>query len=199
VTAVTKAPALELYGDKSSSYIAILMDFSVAGILPDGNTTLIHWIQGNLTASTDSQNLASSTSAIAPYAPPGPPAGQTHTYGVFLYAQPAKFAVPADYIPFFNNLTASIFNRVGFNLTKFAGETGLAAPVAADWFLVSTPKATTSSSVGISTATGTGAGFASSTTGTGSSPTQFTSEGTSRKVKMIGFVVGLLGAMINIL
>lgn len=111
------------------------MDFSVSGVLPEGNTTLIHWIQGNFTASNCTQHFTSSSSAIAPYQPPSPPAGQTHTYGVFLYEQPAKFALSADYIPFFKNLTTSIYNRVGFNLTKFVEETGLGLPVGAVWLL----------------------------------------------------------------
>jgi len=43
-------------------------------------------------------------------------------------------------------LTASVFNRVGFNLTKFVDETHLGSPIAADWFLVSNTSATSTSS-----------------------------------------------------
>ena len=113
------------------------MDFSVeTGGGP--NTTLLHWMLPGLSSPNGTTRLMSQQGEIAPYFPPGPPAGQTHTYGIFLYIEPASFAVPANFIPFFKNLTApgaSVLTRVGFNLTTFVAETGLGAPVAADWFL----------------------------------------------------------------
>ncbi|KAE8446538.1 hypothetical protein EG329_011870 [Mollisiaceae sp. DMI_Dod_QoI] len=143
---LTDAPSLGLAGTHTSDYVVIMMDFSVeTGTSTGSNTTLLHWILAGLSSPNETTTLTSHEGEIAPYFPPGPPAGQTHTYGVFLYNEPAKFSVPADYIPYFNNLTASVFNRVGFNLTNFVAETGLGAPIAADWFLVSTPNTTTNS------------------------------------------------------
>lgn len=128
-----------------------MMDFSVeTNGSTESNTTLLHWTLAGLSSPDGTTTLTSHQAEIAPYFPPDPPAGQTHIYGVFLYNEPADFAVPADYIPFFKNLTApgsSVFNRVGFNLINFVAETGLGAPVAADWFLVSTPNAAESSTM----------------------------------------------------
>jgi phosphatidylethanolamine-binding protein len=125
-----------------------MLDFSVSLNGPTGpNTTLLHWIVAGLSSPNGTTTLTTHQGEIASYFPPGPPPGQTHTYGIFLYPEPAKFAIPADFVPFFANLSASPFNRIGFNLTHFVEETGLGKPVAADWFLVNTPNVTTSTSV----------------------------------------------------
>ena len=39
-----------------------------------------------------------------------------------------------------------MYNRVGFNLTKFVDESQLGSPIAADWYLVSNTSSTNSSS-----------------------------------------------------
>ena len=143
-TEVTSAPSLSLT-ESNDTFVAIMMDFSVnlTGSAAS-NMTLLHWVLPGLSSLNETMTLSSSQGVIAPYYPPGPPAGQTHTYGIFLYKQPIDFAIPANYISFFNNLTASVVNRIGFNLTTFALEAGLATPVAANWFLVSTPIITSS-------------------------------------------------------
>lgn len=112
-----------------------------------GNTTLLHWILPGLNRSSGSA-LASSQKAIAPYIGPGPPAGQTHTYALFLYNESDDFAVPANYVPFFNNLTASVYNRIGFDISNFTDETNLGEPIASDYFLVGTPAGTPTASSG---------------------------------------------------
>lgn len=126
-----------------------MLDFSVSLNGPSApNTTLLHWLLGGLSSPNDTTTLTSYQSEIAPYFPPGPPPGQTHTYGIFVYAEPAQVTIPADYLPFFVNLTASPLNpinRIGFNLTSFVAEVGLRGPIAADWFLVGTPNTTTTS------------------------------------------------------
>jgi hypothetical protein len=123
-----------------------MMDFSVPINGPTKpNTTLLHWTLPGLSSLNGTTTLTSHQAQIAPYFPPSPPAGQTHTYGVFLYSEPANFVVPPNFIPFFDNLTApgaSALTRIGFNLTNFVAEAGLRTPVAADWFLVSTPNST---------------------------------------------------------
>jgi hypothetical protein len=125
----------------------VMMDLSVEANGPTApNTTLIHWILPGLSSPNGTTALSSHQNAIAPYFPPGPPAGQTHTYALFLYEEPADFSVPQDFIPIFANLTASVYNRVGFNLTKFVDESQLGSPIAADWYLVSNTSSTNSSS-----------------------------------------------------
>lgn len=150
------------------------MDLSVEpnNIPTETNTTLIHWILPGLSfPNATTTVLTSQSAAIAPYFPPGPPAGQTHTYALFLYDEPPNFTIPADYVPIFKNLTASVYNRVGFNLTEFVDQTGLGNPLAADWFLVSN---TTASAVGstssgtTTTASSTGGAMASSSSSSGS-------------------------------
>ena len=148
-----------------------MMDLSVEpnNIPTASNTTLIHWILPGLSfPDATTAALTSPSDPIAPYYPPGPPAGQTHTYALFLYAEPSNFAVPADYVPIFKNLTASVENRVGFNLTEFVAQTGLGDPLAADWFLVSNTTTSASSSGMTTTASSTGGATASSSSSSGS-------------------------------
>jgi phosphatidylethanolamine-binding protein len=186
-----------------------MLDFSVSLNGPTApNTTLLHWIVAGLSYPNDTTTLTSHQGEIASYFPPSPPLGQTHTYGVFLYPEPAKFAIPADFVPFFANLSASPLNRIGFNLTHFVEETGLGEPVAADWFLVSTPNVTTSSSAvatGVATttttmitATGTGAMSGSgSIVSTSAAPlaTVSTSGATKMGLEMMLVALGGLGLL----
>src|SRR5271170_65543 len=156
----------------AGTYIVVMMDLSVEpnNIPTETNTTLIHWILPGLSfLNATTTALTSHSDAIAPYFPPGPPSGQTHTYALFLYDEPLNFTVPADYVPIFKNLTASVENRVGFNLTEFVEQTGLGDPLAADWFLVSNSTARSSSSSGVTTtASSTGGAMASSSSSSGS-------------------------------
>jgi hypothetical protein len=185
-TEVADTPSLGWAGT-NTTYVAIMMDFSVEATgSTESNTTLLHWILPGLSSPNGTTTLTSHEGAIAPYFPPGPPPGQTHTYGVFLYSEPADFAVPTDYIPFFNNLTASVYNRVGFNLTNFVAETGLGAPVAADWFLVSTPNATASSAT-------------VSATSSNPSATQSSSGAKIMGVESVLVAVGMLGFAVSLL
>ena len=192
-----------------------MMDFSVETTgSTESNTTLLHWILPGLYSPNETTTLTSHQGEIAPYFPPGPPPGQTHTYGIFLYNEPTNFAVPANYIPFFNNLTTSVLNRVGFNLTNFVAEAGLGTPVAADWFLVSTQNtgvsstvvtrsmpsatvsATTISAIKTNSAGGTGS---ASLTSSSPSATQNSSGATIMGVKSVLVVVGALGFAVNLL
>ena len=185
------APILGLAGTYTT-YIAIMMDFSVeANGSTESNTTLLHWTLAGL-SSDGTATLTSHQAEIAPYFPPSPPAGQTHTYGVFLYNEPANFAVPADYIPFFNNLTApgsSVFSRVGFNLTNFVAETGLGAPVAADWFLVSTPNTTESPTMTTNSTLNATIPVTTMTTGASTGPTSSTSSSPSATQSRSGAII----------
>lgn len=147
----------------TASHVVIMMDLSIQlaslpGAAPNitGNTTALHWILPGLAASNTTARaavtgLASTASVIAPYINPQPPAGQSHTYTLFLYDEPSNFTVPADYTAYFANLTASPLNRVGFNMTKFTDESGLGSPVAANWFLVSNFSSSTPSTTASTT------------------------------------------------
>jgi len=143
-----------------------MLDLSVH-LTPDApNTTLVHYAQSNLNTSSGLKTaLSSSDRPEAPYIGPSPPAGQTHIYVFYLFRQPIPFVIPDQYKAYFANITASVTNRVGFNMTEFAAAAKLVGPVAANWLEVSTPPGSSTSS-GTSTAT-----VSSTGTGTGSQPT----------------------------
>lgn len=167
-----------------------MMDLSVEpnNIPTETNTTLIHWILPGLSfPNATTTALTSHSDAIAPYFPPGPPAGQTHTYALFLYDEPPNFTIPADYVPIFNNLTASVYNRVGFNLTEFVEQTGLGDPLAADWFLASN---TTASAVGSASSSGT----TTTASSTGGATASSSSSSGSAMIKIETTLVMALGA-----
>jgi len=166
-TEVAEPPNLGLSSTHTGTYLLAMLDFSVEpNNNPAGtNTTLLHWLLPGLSSPNETTTaLTSQENATAPYFPPGPPAGQTHTYALFLYQEPADFSIPAEYVPFFENITASVYNRVGFNLTEFVDKTYLGSPVAADWFLVSN---TARNAASTPTASSTGA-MASSSSNSGS-------------------------------
>src|SRR5271154_3241326 len=166
-TEVAEPPNLGLSSTHTGTYLLAMLDLSVEpNNNPAGtNTTLLHWLLPGLSSPNETTTaLTSPENATVPYFPPGPPAGQTHTYALFLYQQPADFSIPAEYVPFFENITASVYNRVGFNLTEFVDKTYLGSPVAADWFLVSN---TARNAASTPTASSTGA-MASSSSNSGS-------------------------------
>ena len=166
-TEVAEPPKLSLSSTHTGTYLLAMLDLSVEpNNNPAGtNTTLLHWLLPGLSSPNETTTaLTSQENATAPYFPPGPPAGQTHTYALFLYQEPADFSIPAEYVPFFENITASVYNRVGFNLTEFVDKTYLGSPVAADWFLVSN---TARNAASTPTASSTGA-MASSSSNSGS-------------------------------
>src|SRR5204863_6070935 len=97
---------------------------------------------------------------------------------------------------YFKNLTASVFNRVGFNLTDFTGKARLGNPVAADWYLVSntTSSASGTSSSGAASATASVTTSATaSSTGAVVSPSS-KSESAMTRVHTL-FVIVALGAV----
>ncbi|CZR45816.1 uncharacterized protein FPRO_15008 [Fusarium proliferatum ET1] len=135
---LSDAPTLAVMSPKAPMHMALMMDISVVLKPGASPTTLIHWIRPYLLSengSLKSTNIA----ALVPYMPPGPPPGQTHNYVVLLFEQPPNFKVPDSYKTSFANITTSINNRIGFNLTDFTEATELKKPVAANWFRVSTP------------------------------------------------------------
>ncbi|KAF9765168.1 hypothetical protein IL306_002595 [Fusarium sp. DS 682] len=181
---LSEPPALTLKSAKAPLYIAFMMDISV--VLKPGSspTTLIHWVRPYLWS--ESGALKSTVSAaLGPYMPPGPPPGQTHDYVVLLFEQPPNFKVPENYKSYFSNITASVNNRIGFNLTEFTDATELKQPVAANWFRVSTPaqSSTPASSAGASPT------FSQGTVPTSSASKVSTVMG---KIGLVGLVVAFI-------
>jgi Phosphatidylethanolamine-binding protein len=184
--------------------VVIMVDIDVS---VNGTTTdLIHWIQGNFSASPGSPKLSSSQGPIASYFPPGPPAGQTHRYVQMLFNEPQGFSVPADFTAIFANLTASVVNRIGFDYNKFIAESKLGDPVAGNYFRVATPNDTASATSTSTVATsGTGVrptGSAAPTT----SPTGPASSAAPANGGIVGRVLdfpvlvglGLVGIALNV-
>jgi hypothetical protein len=103
--------------------------------VPRNNTRvqLVHWIVTNITRPRNAENLRipeEGAQVPVPYLQPSPPVGDIpHFYTFILLAQPRNFSIPAQY----SNLAE---NRVGFNVSAFAADTGLTRGVAATWITV---------------------------------------------------------------
>ncbi|KAH8687256.1 phosphatidylethanolamine-binding protein [Tricladium varicosporioides] len=122
----------------TGTYILVFLDVDVPGNLAGGaagsRTTYLHgMITGYTSATTQTSGmyvLSSKDTGPASYAAPGPPAetpAHPHKYIELLYAQPAGFKVPSTQ-------TSAISKRVGFNITTFAADASLGAPVRANYF-----------------------------------------------------------------
>ncbi|KAL0957020.1 hypothetical protein HGRIS_003121 [Hohenbuehelia grisea] len=89
--------------------------------------------------------LANKSEAITEYLGPGPPPGSgPHRYVVLLFNQNTtpNQTFPSVSASFANSTTP----RIGFNVTRFAEETGLTGPVAGTFFFVAPEGASSSSS-----------------------------------------------------
>jgi hypothetical protein len=96
-------------------------------------TTLLHWLATDVDISKSPVTAANT--AGAPYLRPNPPAGDSaHRYVFLLFAQPDGFTIPAKYSKI--NPPATTGARVGFDLTAFAADTSLRAPLAANFITV---------------------------------------------------------------
>ena len=121
----------------------------------------LHWLQPglNFSSTPNSTDFPATipASATVPYArPQPPPISPAHRYIALLFAQPLNFSIPVAFQGF--NAT----NRMKFNISVFAAEAGLGAPVAANYFLVSNMTVTN-----VTNATGTGPSVPAFTGGTG--------------------------------
>ncbi len=121
-----------------------------------------------------------------------PPVSDAHRYVAVLFAQPANFTAPTGF-----NAT----NRLSFNLTNFAAQARLGAPVAGNYFLVSNMTGNAGAAGGRNAsgtvssgpmATGTGAG----TAGT-ARPTAFTGAGSLEKG--ISYIVAVGGVAVGLM
>jgi len=110
-------------------------------IVSNRSTTILHFLQTNLTSSTNNSSapnsslfvpLQTNTPPLSSYLAPAPQAElppRAHRYIQLLYEQPDNFSIPAE----FEDVLKS---RVGFALDSFASLTGLGEVVAANWFTI---------------------------------------------------------------
>jgi hypothetical protein len=122
---------------------------------------------------------------------------------VFLYEQPNKdFVIQNEFFQqYFKNLTVSVDNRIGFNLTQFTQTSNLGNPLAANYFLVTTPNNSSTTTAGTSTAatstpaSASGASGSVFPTSTQTATNGASSMGASRTVGLGIVVAALIGAM----
>jgi hypothetical protein len=126
--------------------------------------------------------LQTSDSGPANYIGPSPPVETPafgHRYVQLLFAQPTGFAVPTTQ-------SSAVSSRIGFDINAFMADAGLAAPLAANFFIV----------VGVQDALASGtAGASVAATGSGgiSKSTLAPFEGKAGRREWRGSWVGLLG------
>ena len=188
----------------SASYLAVMLDISVQTSDSTKNTTRLHWVQSNLTSQAASgPALFSSTAPLVEYYAPGPPGGQSHTYVVLVYQQPSGWVLPASEATALAKIDAVVANRIDFDLARFVQAAGLADPVAADYFLVTTYSQQTSSPAPSSSAGAAPTGKAVSGTDSGSGgPTEtgFPSSAAGMRMqarnKAMVWAMGFLGVLV---
>ncbi|KEF51003.1 uncharacterized protein A1O9_12929 [Exophiala aquamarina CBS 119918] len=186
---ILEAPELLAPNNSSSSetYLVFLIDQDVVPEGQDEKVEFLHWFQPNLAESDDLltgllaiQNSSDSSSATLPsasYLAPTPPGGSgVHRYTFVLYSQPDDFRVPATYAAFFADVP-DLSNRLPFDIEKFAEDSGLGEPVAANWLRVLNGTAEETSIALTSTAAPTTT--SSDSTNTASATTTSTSSGSS--------------------
>ena len=120
----------------SGTYLLSLVDPDASVPAAPTVAQYLHWLQPGLIFSSTPNSTAfpaniPSAAAVAYARPAPPPTSSAHRYITLLYAQPSNFSIPAT----FQGFSAS--NRTKFNISVFAAETGLGAPIAANYFLVS--------------------------------------------------------------
>lgn len=124
---------------------------------------MIHWILPSLTTlSTNTSTLSSTAADLVPYLGASPPAGYSHLYAFYLYEQVnSTLTLPDSWATYFANITASVYNRLGFEIDDFASAVGLGPLAAANYFYVTgvasngTTTATATPSSNVTTATAT--------------------------------------------
>lgn len=133
---------------------------------PDWNITsppsvILHTVVTDLTTGT---NSSSDAKVVASYIAPQPKSG-THNYTLFLFDQPSNFSIPPTYETFVETTAQTPLNRLNLPLESFINQTGLGAPVAANYFRVTAASNSSSNSSGTTTTTttGTATGTATST------------------------------------
>ena len=167
----------------NGNYLFALVDPDAESPLNPNISQYLHFLQPGLTFTSSSSASAAAYPAtlnsapIVPYTQPAPPNFSTaHRYIGLLFSQPSNFSVPAN----FQQYNASY--RMFFNITTFAAEAGLGAPVLANYFLVSNQTMTANATTN------------PTTTGTGMPIATFTGEAPSMRVAGLCIMAGFVGA-----
>lgn len=168
-------PIITRSSSANQTYQLLIVDLSIrtatlntSSLVPDiqlplaagistGRTTRLHFWQTGLRFSTNG-TLINTTSPIAFYQPPAPPAGDiAHTYVFYLFEQEDGFTPPPEGNPFSQALVNKGSSRTSFNVNNLAEETGIGALVGATYFLAQntsgTPRATGSGTGSVSSPT----------------------------------------------
>lgn len=175
LTVAKNFPAITYPSSTNQTYQLLMLDLSIStatlntsklvpGIqlplaagISVGRTTRLHYWQTGLTFSPNG-TLVNTTSPIAFYQPPAPPAGDiAHTYVFYLFEQKDGFAPPPAGNPFSAALVNVGSNRMSFDLNHLAGEKGIGPLVGANYFVAQ-------NRTGTAQATGSGTGSVSSPT-----------------------------------
>jgi hypothetical protein len=142
-------------------YLLLMVD-------PDWNKTsppsvILHTVVANLTTNVNSTSKAK---VIATYLGPEPKSG-THNYTLFLFNQPSNFTIPPRYQSFVETNDQTPLNRLNLPLETFINQTGLGAPVAANYFRVTATNSTSTSTSSNTTTSGTTTSATASSTSSG--------------------------------
>ena len=177
------APIVSTSTPRNGYYLFALVDPDAESPQNPNISQYLHFLQPGLSFSSSSSVAAASYPAvinslsIVPFTRPAPPNfSPAHRYIGLLFLQPNNFSVPANFQQY--NATYRMF----FNITTFAAEAGLGAPVLAIYFLVSNQTMTANATMN------------ATTTGTGMPIATFTGEAAAVKVAGLCIMTGVLGA-----
>lgn len=168
--------------------------------VPRNNTRvqLLHWLTANIPANSTRLTPPAESAALAPYRQPSPPAGDiAHAYTLLLFAQPANFSVPKQFLDVLQS-------RVPFDVKAFVTAAGLGTPLASNYFKVQeangTATATSSARAsGSATATSSVRASGSGTATSSRAPTSSATNGTKPVTFNGGAVrLGEMGWMVGV-
>lgn len=147
-------------------YLMLMVD-------PDWNKTsppsvILHTVVANLTTDV---NSTSNANVIATYIGPEPKSG-THNYTIFLFNQPSNFTIPTRYHSFVETNDQTPLNRLNLPLESFINQTGLGAPVAANYFRVTATNSTGTNTNSTTSSTTTSTAASSTSSGAASQNSQ---------------------------
>lgn len=136
VTGVQNQPDLHLASSSNGPFVVLMIDPDVR--FNNSNIEILHWLQQDLilthggTMKLSSFSLTTTSTSLAPYVPPVPPAElppHPHRYIQLLFRQPTNFSIPATF-------KDVIMTRIGFNLIGFVQDAKLGDVIAANYFRV---------------------------------------------------------------
>ncbi|MCJ1401816.1 hypothetical protein MMC11_005033 [Xylographa trunciseda] len=182
------APIISTSSPMNEYYLFALVDPDAESPQNPNISQYLHFLQPGLTFPSSSSAPATSYPAvlnsppIVPFAQPAPPSfSPAHRYIGLLFSQPSNFSVPTDFQKY--NATYRMF----FNITTFAAEAGLGAPVLANYFLVSNQTMTANTTTN------------ATTTGTGMPIATFTGAAATSRFAELWIIAGVVGAYVALL